>query len=221
MVTTSHRFTTRSPRSCVGFGPRTPTNQNADNNGDWIERSHTPVLNAAHDSVDQICASVLPILERAVAARFRHADSDWVHDAAVDALLEYATHPQTYDPSRGVPLWKWLVYPARRNLLNRVKSEYRRRSVEIYASNVERLEPATDDRLEHGLDLNDLKAKMFHDWSAAERKILLLWISGERRTARFAEAIGADTLTSDRQRIEVKRLKDRVLRRLRRLGTSL
>jgi hypothetical protein len=49
-----------------------------------------------------------------------------------------------------------------------------------------------------------------------ERAVLRLWISGERSTSAFARETGMDELPRRQQCAEVKRLKDRVLRRFRR-----
>lgn len=51
-------------------------------------------------------------------------------------------------------------------------------------------------------------------------KVLQLMIEGERRTDRFAEALGLEGLTAEELRRTVKRHKDRLKKRLERLGLS-
>ena len=51
--------------------------------------------------------------------------------------------------------------------------------------------------------------------------VLFLMLEGERDTASFAEVMGISDLDTAVQRREVKKIKDRIIKRLQRLGKSL
>jgi DNA-binding response OmpR family regulator len=62
---------------------------------------HGRVIHGDTSALEQICALLLPALVRALSARFRTVDLELVHDAVVDAILDYRANPARYDPSRG------------------------------------------------------------------------------------------------------------------------
>ena len=66
----------------------------------------------------------------------------------------------------------------------------------------------------------ELEAKLESSAVAAnkrERAAVQLWLDGERRTQMFAEALALSHLPCHEQRVEVKRFKDRFLKRFLRL----
>ncbi|MCL4847473.1 MAG: response regulator [Acidobacteria bacterium] len=71
-----------------------------------------------------------PAIERALRGACPLADPDHVTDAAVDALLEARRSLARFDPTRGVSFAQWVGLAARRNLLNRLRAERRRRARE-------------------------------------------------------------------------------------------
>jgi CheY-like chemotaxis protein len=182
---------------------------------DAMRALHLDLLSGEEAAAHRIFAIVVPSLHRALSTRFGRVPWDWLHDAAVDALLDYYRRPERFDPKRGVPLRKWLEYPARRNLLNRLALERRRRDHETKVSESE-LEACPAPNASHDFDLDNYLRSILPDCTAAEYAALRLWICGERRTAVFAREAGADGLPSLEQRGVVKRLKDRLLKRLRR-----
>ena len=176
---------------------------------------HLRLVSGDDAAADRMFAVLVPRLHRALSARFQHVPWDWRHDAAVDALLDYLRNPRRFDPARGVPLTKWLECPARRNLLNRLTLEQRRTFYEtnVPHSTLEAYPVPTPDREP---DLGNYLRLMFPDWTGAEYAALRLWMCGERHTSVFARLVGAAGLPPREQRAIVKRLKDKLFKRLRR-----
>ena len=178
---------------------------------------HSRLIHGEADAVERIFAILLPDLRRTLTKGFRRVPTDWIHDSVVDALLEYYRNPARFDPARGVPLSKWLEYPARRNLVNRMDLERRRQHHEVAVPDrdleayVPRLSPCRDRR-----DFVNLIRSLLVGLSAVERIVFRVWSCEERRTFVFSRELELTDRPQDEQRAAVKRIKDRVLKRLRR-----
>jgi RNA polymerase sigma-70 factor (ECF subfamily) len=112
--------------------------------------------------------------------------------------------------------------PSRRNLLDRLDAERRRRERESeYASHalLEKWSSEIDDiDVKHDLHVFEEEFRRSR-WTAneAEERAFRLWLEGERQTQAFADALGLGDLPPEEQQREVKRFKDRLIKRLRRL----
>ena len=174
-----------------------------------------------------LCETFLPLLAGRLRRQFPTVDADQVHDAVVDALLNYIEHPQRYDPARG-SLAHYLTLSARGDVLNLLRRETRRS---------QRLVPLEDgeDEVEVERRLRNSGVKTLEDLavaaatstqvndllqavsrSDADQHVLDLMLDGERDTAVFAEALGLQHLTVVEQRHRVKQHKDRLIKRLQR-----
>lgn len=159
------------------------------------------------------------MLQRRLQRVFPRTAADLIADAVEDALLEYARRPDRFDPSRDVPLERYLFTAASRNLINALDSERRRREREARCGEVmlaAKLE-ATLDELEAVRELETKLESSVVASSKHERAAVHLWLAGERRTQALAEALALSHLTFHNQRVEVKRFKDRILKRCLRL----
>lgn len=151
-----------------------------------------------------------------LAARYPWADDHLRVQAAGDAVLSVVQHPAVYDPARG-DLPKFLRLAARRDLLNALAKERRHARRRVGTDPVELAAPAGND---DGDDLPSLAhpavAAAIARFTAPERRVLDLMRAGERRTGAFAAALGLGHLPAAEQRRAVKRVKDKLLRRLER-----
>ena len=163
--------------------------------------------------------------------RFRQTDPQMVEDAVLDALLEYAEKPAQFDPSSGRVLEAHLTLAAERNLLNLLRSEGRRHRREREAAARE----APGNRA--AVELQSPAGNLLQEETATElqrnrdealalltdprdRRVYELRLEGEFRTTAFAAVLGIRHLPKDDQRREVKRVKDRIEKVLRRgIGT--
>jgi hypothetical protein len=160
--------------------------------------------------------TLLPSLQQRLRRAFPTTPKEWIYDAVVDALVEYHMRPARYDVSRGISLGRFLLLAARRNVLDRRDSEARRRGHEtnVPSDTLSELGGAAPEVVPS--DSSATIAVPEEDFAEAERTVLYLWRSGERRTRVYAEALGRSSLPFAEQRLHVKRLKDRVVQRVRR-----
>lgn len=183
-----------------------------------------------------VASAYLEPLARWVARMNPRSDPSDCDTAAEDAILSLLKHPESYDPGR-MPLETYLHMAAKRDLQNARRSESRHaarradwgtvelsRAVGKYMMDAE-ADPA---RI---LELQDmvsdiirkrprLPAAALAGLTAAEVRALGLVQCGERRTELFAVALEITHLPPERQQAEVKRVKDRLKLRLKRLGAA-
>lgn len=153
--------------------------------------------------------------------------------AASEAIINLAKDPRTYVPERQT-LWYYLRMSARGDLKNLQAKEARHRS---------HLSAVSWDDVEHAPDLGkyvvdeaadpaevverveDLRARLRElklpdrvraGLAPEEEKVLELMRLNERRTELYARALGLEGLAPAEQRREVKRVKDRLKKRLER-----
>ncbi len=165
---------------------------------------------------------LLHFLERAYPGVDPHARLS----AVDDVLFKYFQRPQAYDPARG-ELATYLRLAAWRRLQTLLRREKRHVRGKIPWSAVEddpvgahipgeeepsvALERAEEERAYHAL-----LQSLTETFTAEERRVLDLILAGERRTAVFAEALGLSDSPPDEQERQVKRVKDRIKKRLER-----
>jgi RNA polymerase sigma-70 factor (ECF subfamily) len=153
-----------------------------------------------------------------------------LHDASTNALLDYVQHPSKFNHRKSA-LLTYLTMAAYRDLLNMLAKEQRRRRREVPLQSVEETLSDGNNTIElenqvlDGMtatkrtELLRTVAETFPD--ARDRALLDLMMNGEWRTAAFCDVLGIQTLTPDEQRKIVKRHKDRITKRLQRLGGKI
>lgn len=162
-------------------------------------------------------------LIRSLERSFPRVSEDLIWDAATDAILTFAEAPVTYDPDVRA-LAGYLMMAARGDLLNalaRLRYLQRHENVE---DPVELDGPGGNTgeappEAEQALIDQDLWQKLTTTIAdPIERGVLDLMMEGERDTEAFVEVMGIGHLDLDEQRVEVKRMKDKLKARLRRVG---
>jgi hypothetical protein len=183
-------------------------------------------------------------LRRRVGPLFRSMGStvrdDALHDAAVTACVSYMKRPAQYDPARAPGgLLQYLIMAAHRDLLN-ARSRIQRQGeaeplslVELRAQRrntqlrlVQVAGAGQEGNPEETLDAQQRTAELRAQLAAqealmateAERMVLRLMAAGERDTPVFAQALGIGALPPEVQQREVKRVKDKIKKRLERAG---
>jgi hypothetical protein len=153
--------------------------------------------------------------------------------AAGDAILSLIKNPSSYDPNRS-SLQAYLQMSASGDLKNLWKSKQPYLSRETHYETVElspderkylwdeNTDPAfhLEARQEHDLVeriLDEIRTKL----TPQECKVLDLMSNGERQTSVYAEALEVSELDVAEQEREVKRVKDRLKKRLERAGEGL
>lgn len=183
---------------------------------------HDPVAPA------DVCHAYLnPLLAR-LAARFPHVDPDLRQSAVHQALIAYVQSPLSYDPARA-DLAVYLRMAAGRDLLNLLKREGKHHAGRVGWNVVEDgLEsgnisggegPAQSlERAEEDREREAFLAAVAETFTEPERRALGLMLAGARKTEEFARALGLDGLPAAEQAREVKKVKDRIIKRLERGG---
>jgi hypothetical protein len=175
----------------------------------------------------EVCRAYLPDLIRYLAVRFPWVDPHLCEEAAGTTLIDYVKAPERFDPSRG-GLGRYLEMSAWRDLCNLLEREKRQRprhvlrfSVEIALEdgNLFRKGEGPLDRLVHeeeSAQREELLRSIEAECDEVERRVLRLMLAGETETAVFAEALGVDDRPAEEQARAVKRVKDRIKKRIER-----
>ena len=185
---------------------------------------HLRDLNPA--AVADVCRVYINPLIEWVARKFAGVDSHLRATAVHEALMTYVRNPAAYDPNRG-DLALYLRMAARWDLVNLLKRESKHQQGRVDWAVVE--DEAEDGNL-FGADdpsLQLLRAEESQQWQAflgnviaffteEERRVLELMLAGERKTEVYAHALRIEgSLTAEQER-EVKKVKDRIMKRLQR-----
>lgn len=180
---------------------------------------HAKVIAGDKEALVCVVERILPMLIQMLRNTFPHSPDDWIEDATVDAILDYASHPTRFDPSRSVPLVHFLRCAARRNLQDLWRSDYRRRAREReYVAEHERLRRPEESKLEVALDMASLKRQILEAIDdGAERDACIQWLNGVSAFKSIAAILDLTHLPDDEQRIQVKRFKDRIRKRIGRM----
>jgi DNA-directed RNA polymerase specialized sigma24 family protein len=182
---------------------------------DAIRELHDRVKEGSLDALNELIAHFLRVVPSWLRRAFPRASDELRVDAAEDALVEYAARPTRFDPARGIPLEAYLLRAASRNLINRLDAERRRKAREDQYAQQTAINEAIRERPEpHSSYLGRIEFVLSGAESDAEKCAMKLWLKGERQTRAFAEALGLGDLPAEEQRIEVKRFKDRIVKRL-------
>ncbi|QSQ14827.1 sigma-70 family RNA polymerase sigma factor [Myxococcus landrumensis] len=140
-------------------------------------------------------------------------------DSAVDAVLAYLAAPERFD-ARLSRLSTYLTRIAKRKALDRQRSRKNQdRRNQEYAGVVELVARAPNEEMEATVEARLLAERLEAlGFSPREQTILRLVLQGEGSTERLAEALGLGPMPEEERRRQVKRHRDRLMKRLERLG---
>ena len=158
-----------------------------------------------------------------LAAKYPAADPHLREQAVDDALIALIKNPQSYKPERGLSLTGFLRMSARGDLRNLLRGERRHWEKR---HDLESVELHLVDGNTSGRDGDEVSPLGGHPALAGvragltepERRVLDLMCRDERRTAAYAAVLGLSDLPAGEQAKAVKRVKDRIKKRLRRAG---
>jgi RNA polymerase sigma-70 factor (ECF subfamily) len=187
-----------------------------------VERDVTVSYDLAHVFLDHLIAWLVEKNSSSI-------PEELCVEAAEDALIALIKSPASFNPSRGKRLAAYLRMSAQGDLRNILQREGRHFENEIPLEDVE-LSPeagkylvVNDDPLrslerqeESANVTRTVIAPVREGLSEAESRALDLILQGERKTAVFAEVLGIAHLPTNIQRTEVKRVKDKLKKRIER-----
>jgi RNA polymerase sigma-70 factor, ECF subfamily len=153
----------------------------------------------------------------------RDADEHMCLTAAEDAVLSAIRNPAVYNPAKGGNLFAFLRMAAERDLLNVLEREHRhhrnrenRDCVELAADD---RNPPTEEVADDLPSFDDCAvAAEIASFSDLERQVFNLMKDGERQTFMYIPVLGIENLPKEDQAREVKRMKERIIKRLQRAG---
>jgi RNA polymerase sigma-70 factor, ECF subfamily len=178
----------------------------------------------------ELAEAMLIPLSRRLRGFFRAVDEELIYDAAVDAILTYVQHPESYNQEKS-GLFTFLTISARGDLLNLLKKEGKRKKHEFFSESVELTEASRNRResLQSSDEMGPLEIlehrealKLISNLieGPRDRDLLELMLAGERKTSAFARTLGLENLDAAEQRKIVKQHKDRLKKRLERAGVK-
>lgn len=179
----------------------------------WLDRLSDPADRIASS---EFADAFLP----AVLARLRTGSpglpDEFLVEAAGTAVLDFVKRPAAFDPARR-SLLGYLVMAAEGDLKNLLKREGRHQKLRLVVEL---------DELPGNETTDGDSPPCFEDYAGLmavrdalpppEREFLDLMRQGSGDHATFAAILGLEALPLDEQRAEVKRVRDRILKRLRR-----
>ena len=188
---------------------------------------HNRLLSDDPVATEEIFNIVAPELERHLRLRFPSlaagVDPDIYVSAVYEALTDYFKNPGKYDSSRS-GLVTYLRLAARRDMQNLLRKESRHVTGRISLESVEFSRSDGNDiseRVADDLDFQRLVEDLAQRMTSEERAVFSLMLEGERSTEAAAEAMGMGHLPPEDRARDVKRVKDRIKKRIQRRGITL
>jgi DNA-directed RNA polymerase specialized sigma24 family protein len=171
---------------------------------------------------DFIAAVLEPLVSHLRVWR-RDVDEHMWLTAAEDAVLSVIHNPPVYNPAKGGNLLAFMRMAAERDLLNALEREHRHHRNRENRDCVELPEGGRNSSVEEVAD--DLPtfddpavATEVASFTVMERQVFELMRDGVKRTSVFAIILGIGDMPLEEQTREVKRVKDRIIKRLQRAG---
>ncbi|MBZ4414708.1 sigma-70 family RNA polymerase sigma factor [Myxococcus sp. XM-1-1-1] len=169
----------------------------------------------AHKEVFEVFVD--PITARLCRNPIYSKEQAW--DAVIDVIYDYLDHPERFVPQRG-RLSTYLAAAAKKNLTDRYRSrEASNRRDQEFGAVFELRARAPKESLEVTVEAR-LAVRRIENEGVPERDQVLigLILQGERSTRVLAQAIGLPPMSDEDRKREVKRNRDRVMKRLERFG---
>jgi RNA polymerase sigma-70 factor, ECF subfamily len=175
-----------------------------------------------------ICLTFREFLMDWLWRRYPRIDEHFIGSAVNETLIDYLQHPDRYDPEK-LELFSYLCMTARRDLSNLLRNEQRHHHgreswnvVENVSADGNTLgggDPAVPlEQAEEECRMNETLARLSVDWPEQERAVLDLMLRGERSTSVCADLLGIADRPFQEQQREVNKVKERIIKRLRRKG---
>jgi hypothetical protein len=190
---------------------------------------HARLLRCDPTATADLAETYLPPLVGWLRRTYPRVDDALLESLAIDLVLALGQHPERFDPDRS-SLPAYLRMAARGDVKNALETEHRRAAHLAPLDNVELQSPARNSVWASSSGLTDTVAETLDDERAAamlehftgrDRDIVELMWDGERRSEVFAETLGLQTWPRDERDREVKRVKDRLKKRVQRVWRKL
>lgn len=153
-------------------------------------------------------------------------DADDVADAVTDSLMVYLGKPDSYVEQGSATLFTYLLRIAQYRALDTIRRRKRYKKnfpTTVEECQVAEIDIAGSDNADVQFDAGTIMKKFGSEIAkdAIEQEVLRLHLEGEKDTHVYANVIGIVSQPFDEQCATVKRYRDRIERRLIRLGERL
>lgn len=197
---------------------------------DFDQEIHQRLLENDTDAPSQLVHRYLKGLLRYLKSEFKEVkDQTLIHDAAVDACVNYIKNPLTFDPTKR-NLFSYLKMSAKGDLLNALKKEESwKNAKQKIVKNMEN--EVLQSTINNSINLpeegeyvikQDVITQVIEEFpDLRDQQILWLILDRERKTSVYAEILEIQDRDEVEQRRIVKQNKDRIKKRLERLGVKL
>lgn len=197
-------------------------------NQDTLLDLHNRLLDGDPTASAEIAELVLAPLTEGFKRAFPRVEETLITDAVEDAILNYLKMPNKFNPLKKT-LLGYLKMSARGDLLNALDAQKGRRERGKLTENVEdqldernRYSGRTEPDIGARIDGNEMRQKIQAGFPGqTDQKLLDLIQNGVRATGDYAAVLDIANLPADEQRKVVKRHKDRILKRLARLRSTI
>lgn len=199
----------------------------------WQDHCHQRVLRKDATAFAELSERLLPPLVSFLTSQFPQAESHLPETVAIDCLLNYFNNPAQYRTG-GISLYSYLRMAARYDMLNafsRMRRSERRlvalealdalRSPQDWSSLTSTQELDTLLHTHTQRSFPEIMKLLELQLDDTEQKVLQLMLQGERSSEAYVNILGIQALDEREQRSEVARIKDRLMKRLTRLGKRL
>lgn len=181
--------------------------------GDEEQQLLTRLTTGIPTAREEIAVRYLPLLMQFLASTFPRDAADLCDDAADRALIDFLSAPARFDPTRG-GLGAYLRMAARGDLAN-LREQERRARRGIALNSVAEPADHRNQICEDELTLNHPRLVAERAaFNAEEQTAYELLTEDVSDTATFAQRLNFDHLPWEEQVVAVKRVKDRVKKRL-------
>ncbi len=188
---------------------------------------HDRLLSDDPTVTEEIFGIVTPDLEKHLRMRFPNlapsVDPDIYLFAVFETLTDYFKNPGKYDPDKS-GLMTYLRLAARRDMQNLLRKESRHAKGRVSLDSVEFGQSDGNDiseKVAEDLDGHRLIEDLKRGMTSVERDVFSLMLEGERSTRAAAEVMNIGRLPPVERAREVKRVKDRIKKRIQRMGIDL
>jgi DNA-directed RNA polymerase specialized sigma24 family protein len=177
---------------------------------------HGALLTGDETARDRLASILLARVSRILIHRMPSIDRSVINDAVEDAVIHYLDHPHSFVPTRS-SLETFITFAAWRNVKDLLRASGRRRRAEerAAAENQAGVKSTSNDRRSRpswllGVAAND-----------SERRFLSAWLFENASVRELASVLGKEGAPTSEQKVAVRRVKEKLRLRLRRLGTHV
>jgi DNA-directed RNA polymerase specialized sigma24 family protein len=199
----------------------------------WQDELFKRIVDKDPIAFPELCEQAIPHLVAELEAGFGNRDPHLILSVTHDLLIQFQQNPSLYNPTKA-SLFTYLRMAARADMKNAIEKHGRHarrfqlvEDPDVELSHLDRNIEQQDDELEWLRQHTDHSPQEIIDLARDELDDIerlvaeMIYVEGIRETARFAEVMGLTHLDEVTQRREVKRMKDRIKKRLARLGDRM